>query len=380
MSIWNILLSICWVSYGYNIIPNKIKESDLFSFAKFIQKPVVEKELYSLEEQKYPLHWYVIEESKNIQCNNIYKTTIREKEYTFWKDNNNQFTAMENYCNHRGASLAKGKIERNRIICPYHGAEFNVKGELCKIPGLNILNSSALSPCFHQDTYPIIERNGWIYINIICKKIYEPDNYTIYIEPESSDTEFYCLYLKSEINAPARIVCENLLDVIHISYVHTFGNKENPLPLNDPYPFIKSDIPNHHGILYFYNSGKRSVVRRIFGMYNLQIENEFILPYTVVSRVRFGESTKTIITFSLPKNENKTTLFMKVYRNFAYSRNGCIFSSIYNFIMNRFITNIVRETIKEDVEILENIRIDGKYNVKYDRFPYMYRQLHDKMK
>jgi len=391
MILWMIILSIV---NGYNFrlyakskSNNKIKESDLLSIAKFIQKPEeTENNIYSLEtkeetilQQKYPLHWFVIEESKNIQSNRIYKTTIREKEYVFWKDNNKHFTAMESYCNHRGANLAKGKIERNRIICPYHGAEFNSKGELCHIPGLNIQNSSALSPCFHQDTYPILEMNGWIYINTISKKLYEPDNYTIYIEPEVSNPDFYCLYLKSEINAPARIICENLLDIIHISYVHVFGNKENPLPLNDPFPFIKPEIPNHHGIHYFYKSGKRSFVRRIFGMPNLHIENEFILPYTVISRVRFGKSTKTIITFSLPKNKGQTTLFMKVYRNFVFSRSCCIFGTIYNFIMNRIITNIVRETIREDVKILESIRINGKYNVKYDRFPYLYRQLHDKL-
>jgi phenylpropionate dioxygenase-like ring-hydroxylating dioxygenase large terminal subunit len=333
---------------------------------------------------KYAYHWFVVEESKNIKTKQIYKTTIRGKEYIFWKDSENRFTAMDNNCNHRGADLSKGKIRRNRVVCPYHSAEFNRKGELCKIPGMNIENKSTLAPCFHQDTYPIVEVNGWVYINIVSKRLYEPSSNisSIYIEPESKDPNYHCLYLKNEINAPSRIVSENLLDVIHISYVHMFGNKENPLPLNDPIAFMKRDIPNHYAIHYIYKSGKKSFVKRYFHLADLHIENEFILPHTVVTRVKFVKSVKTIITFSLPKDDNQTTLFMKVYRNFVYYPNASFLGSVYNFFMNRMIMHIVRNTIKEDVRILENIdinKVNGKYNVKYDLFPNMYRKMYDKI-
>jgi hypothetical protein len=42
---------------------------------------------------------------------------------------------------------------------------------------------------------------------------------------------------------------------------------------------------------------------------------------------------------------------------------------------------VVRETVKEDIKLLENINVEkanGKYNVKYDRFPNMYRKMYDK--
>ena len=95
----------------------------------------------------------------------------------------------------------------------------------------------------------------------------------------------------------------------------------------------------------------------------------------------FGRYIKTIITFALPETKNRTRLFMKVYRNFVYSKYNTIFGMIYNYIMDQMTIKIVRETIAEDVKILENIhldKVDGKYNVKYDRFPYMYRKLYEK--
>jgi phenylpropionate dioxygenase-like ring-hydroxylating dioxygenase large terminal subunit len=348
--------------------------------------------ILSLEKQeehkiknKYPLQWFVVEESKNIRPNQLYKTMIREKEYVFWKDNNNQFTALDNYCNHRGADLSKGAINKNYVVCPYHGAEFDRQGQLCKLPGISLNNETNISKCFHQDHYPITEINGWVYLNTVSKhflNISVSNHPMIYIEPESKDKAFHCLFLKSEINAPSRIVCENLLDVIHISYVHTFGNKKNPLPLNDPIVFMKKGFPNHYAIHYFYKSGERSFIRRFLQIPDLQIENEFILPHTIISRVKFGESTKTIITFSLPKNKKQTILFMKVYRNFIFSKSSFLFSSIYNYIMNIIVNHIVRETILEDVTILENINIEkvnGKYNLKYDKFPNMYRKLYNRI-
>jgi hypothetical protein len=204
----------------------------------------------------------------------------------------------------------------------------------------------------------------------------------VFIEPEAANAQYTCIYLQSKIHAPSRLVSENLLDVIHISFVHTFGNAADPLPMNDPIAFMKKDFANHYAIHYFYKSGKRSLVTRIFHYADLHIENEFILPHTVVSRVRFGDCTKTIMTFALPTTERNTTLFMKVYRNFFYFPNAGFFGCIYNTIMDKMVTRIVRETVQEDVNMLENINVDkinGKYNVKYDRFPNMYRKMYDKI-
>jgi len=393
--IWYIIIWLCPLLYNNAFTPigsgpsgKKHNYFPVYKNPNPVTKPQpVLQPTETLEEReldrRYRQHWFVIEESKNVKVNTLYKCMIREKEYVFWKDSQNRYSAMDNYCNHRGADLSSGKIRRTRVVCPYHGAEFNRKGELCKIPGMEIgaEDRSKLKTCFYQDTYPILEMNGWVYINTISKQMYECKNNTIYIEPESSDPSYHCLYLKSDIKTPARLVCENLLDVIHISFVHTFGNKENPLPLNDPIAFQKKDVPNHFGIHYFYKSGKKSFVNRFFQFADLHIENEFILPHTVISRVRFGESVKTIITFSLPKTANETTLFMKVYRNFMFYPNAFILGSIYNYFMNLMVLRVVRETIQEDIKMLEGLnpeKINGKYNVKYDLFPNMYRKMYDK--
>jgi phenylpropionate dioxygenase-like ring-hydroxylating dioxygenase large terminal subunit len=68
---------------------------------------------------------------------------------------------MDDDCSHRGASLSDGHLCDNQVVCPYHAYEFDKKGTLVKIPGLNFTNT----PCKNQKTYAIIEKNGWVYIN-----------------------------------------------------------------------------------------------------------------------------------------------------------------------------------------------------------------------
>jgi len=159
---------------------------------------------------KYNLNWYVIEESKNIKLNTLYKITLLNKDYVVWK-NNNSYYAMNNDCSHRGALLSNGKLINNNVVCPYHEAEFNSHGKLCKIPGTNNFNNSL--SCYNQDIYNIIEKNGWIFLNTISKKLYNPLlNLTdIYESFEENNINYSSIYTNSIINANNRLVSENLL-------------------------------------------------------------------------------------------------------------------------------------------------------------------------
>ncbi len=40
---------------------------------------------------------------------------------------NGEFSAMDNVCLHRGGPLGQGVIEGDKIICPWHGWQFDAK-------------------------------------------------------------------------------------------------------------------------------------------------------------------------------------------------------------------------------------------------------------
>lgn len=328
-------------------------------------------------EDNFNLNWYVIGEKKKFKNKKLYKIKIWDNDYLVWK-NNDQYYAMDNYCSHRGASLALGKIVDNNIICPYHGYQFNNQGKLCKIPGLNFVNTNV----HNQNSYEVVEKNGWIYLNTINKLFYNTSKINIYEEPESFSKKFRSIFINMNFNTYGRLVSENSLDVMHIGFVHTFGNAEHPAPIIEKPPYLVGDYPNHYKSIYYYESGKDSMAKKLFGIKNLIIENEFILPHTTIARVIFGNLTSTVITSTLPLNNTNSNLFVKTYRNFWTVNDNLFFGNIINYFGDLFTIAMMKSTVMQDKAVIENINLktmDGKFNMKFDKLQNVYRSLYKKL-
>jgi nitrite reductase/ring-hydroxylating ferredoxin subunit len=52
---------------------------------------------------------------------------------------NGEFSAMDNVCLHRGGPLGQGMVEGSKLVCPWHGWEWDVKsGEAVQNPGVKV--------------------------------------------------------------------------------------------------------------------------------------------------------------------------------------------------------------------------------------------------
>ena len=463
------------------------------------------------EDFQFQLQWYVIAESQNIQPHTPYEAKIWGITYVYWKDQQNKYYAIQNICNHRGAALSKGCInpESNCIQCPYHGLEFDGEGYLKKIPG-QTMGPKSVPSVWNQARFPILEKEGWIYLNIVSTDAYNSCRFsqktlekTLYTEPEAHiqpSSRVFCNI--PSVPTYARIVSENLLDILHITFVHSFGNKDSPIPLNEPMPYIlraynkegimtsfthqdnqttipidneispiatsatsnrqkqtrknkdkrvvgaktkaiifrnqmfailnpittmskkwlfpvekdittntepstttnaqhpqpvaNESIPSknqHYGIRYLFETNENSVIRKIFRYNHIIIETEFLLPHLTVSRVRFGTFYKTVVAFTLPVSDKETHLFIKLYRNywvkdtvpalpFPFNLVSHLLGSVVETVSDGLMLWMLKETFKEDAGVLERLSNDaeqqGKYNLKYDKFPYLYRNLYKK--
>ena len=351
---------------------NKNINSDSFIETK---KPEISLQTMEEAENKYNLNWYVIGEATKMKNNVLNRITVWNRDYVFWKNNDNYY-AMDDDCSHKGASLSRGKLVNDNVMCPYHGYEFNNEGVLCKVPGLNFTNT----PCQNQNTYNIVEKNGWIYLNTVSNILYSPQNISIFEEDEARNSSLSCIFINMPFKAYGRVLTENSLDVMHIGFVHTFGNKKSPSPTKETPPYLVGDYPYHYKTEYDYLSGSESIANKVFGFKKLKIENEFALPHTTIARVKFGELLSTIVTFASPINVTHSTLFVKTYRNFWNSKeDNCIFSKLYNWIGDRITTKMMIATVLQDKSIIEHIKlehVDGKFNMKFDKLQNVYKTLY----
>ena len=314
----------------------------------------------------FDLQWYVIGTKSDFLVNKPVKATIWNKNYVVWRTMNDTYVGLDDACTHKGAALSKGKICNNNVVCPYHGYEFDADGILTKVPGICFRPS----PIYDLPKYQVVEKNGWVYLNTHYNKTDSPQmnmKENIFEEEEAARNDS-AVFLKMDFNCYSRILSENSLDVMHIGFVHTFGNAKNPRPIEEYPPRLVG--PHHYKTAYLYEAGDKSMAKKVFKAGQLRIENEFILPHTTVARVIFGEYISTVITFALPIDENKSRLFVKTYRNFWHNQLGDMVTE-----------NMMYNTMLQDKVIVENIDrrfMEGKFNMKFDKLQNTYKTFYKK--
>ena len=324
-------------------------------------------------DREFDRSWYVVAQANEIHKSRPYKVTVWGKDYVLWKTDKSTYNALEDICPHKGAAFSIGTIQNNHIVCPYHGYEYNDKGNLATVPGIRFNPS----PIYDVPRFAVVEKHGWIYLNtwelptFTTKEHIVKLSERIFVEPEAADPTMTSILLHKPFMTHPRIVSENSLDIIHIAFVHTFGNRERPSPSYENPP--KEIGLDHWRTSYVYESGKDSMVYRVFGINRIDIDNEFALPHTTIARIKFGDGfVNTIVTAACPINKRKTRLFVKTYRNF-----------FRDSIFNGWFKSSMVETLNQDKTVIESIKnenMDGGFNMKFDKLQNTYRTLYNKDK
>ena len=336
------------------------------------------------------LTWYPIG-FKNDFTNKPKRITIRDNNYIVWKDKTT-FYGLRDCCSHQGSSFQFGTCNKNTITCPYHGYVFNgSNGELVKIPKLQHSHS-----CKHNvECYKVVEKGDVIYLNTVPitneNEKNTIDDTQIFTEPEHFYPNQRAVFLHEDFEHYAKFVSVNSLDICHIGFVHTFGNKKSPNPLHNSNIIKMNDTDYHHKIIYEYVAGENSLVNKIYNFDKIIVENEYVLPHTTVARVIFGPYTSTIITHALPVSKFKTKLFVKAYRSYwSYDLNkkdNILLNpllSIINQIGDKITKNTMSVTLKQDKSIVDFIdksdyeSMHGKFSIVYDKFSNHYKNNYKK--
>jgi len=331
------------------------------------------------------LTWYPIGFPHDF-TNSPKRTTIRDKNYIVWKQGNDYY-ALKDACSHQGASFLSAKTYYNKITCPYHGYDFNGEcGTLLEIPCLPFIRSKI----YNIEAFKVAQKGGIVYLNTIPIATPEEkdtiDPYLIFVEPEFFDKSQRAITISEQFEHNAKFVSVNSLDICHIGFVHSFGNRNNPNPISTSSVTKMDDLREHYKIAYQYIAGVNSIVNKIYQFTKITVENEYILPHSTVARVKFGNMSSTIITHALPISLFKTRLFVKAYRNYGYYdltneiRNPFYpFLYILNYLGDLFTYNTMYNTLKEDKFIVDNIDktsyqgMHGKFSVLYDLFSNHYK-------
>lgn len=129
--------------------------------------------------------------------------------------------AMRNRCPHRSFPLVRGKLEGDRLICGYHGMEFEPDGVCAHMPALSSTPSTVTIR-----TYPVADRGPLTWIWMGSPDL--ADESLIPPTPWLADSAWGTVTGDFHINADYVSMHENLIDQTHFPFLHpgTVGTPE----------------------------------------------------------------------------------------------------------------------------------------------------------
>lgn len=175
--------------------------------------------------------WYAILPSKTVKPQQIVGVKRLNRELALFRNQQGEIACVEDQCTHRGAALSKGKVKGDCVQCPFHGLEFDGKGQCTFIPANGKAYSADMSR-YNVKHYPVREHKGIIYL-------WYGDPEQITPELPFFDKELEGFYVYSELedhwNSHYSRCIENQLDVVHLPFVHgnTIGRGNKTL-VNGP--------------------------------------------------------------------------------------------------------------------------------------------------
>ena len=157
--------------------------------------------------------WYVIAWDHEIPADGLFARTVLNEAILLYRTGDGRVVALRDRCCHRLAPLSRGRKEGDRVRCGYHGLVFDANGRCVEIPGADRIPDKAFVP-----TYPVAVKNRWVFVWMgEASKADEallPDNFSC-DHPEWDYVPGYLHYETSQ-----QLICDNLLDFSHLSYVH----------------------------------------------------------------------------------------------------------------------------------------------------------------
>jgi vanillate O-demethylase monooxygenase subunit len=157
-------------------------------------------------------YWYVAALSTELESRPITRQILGEH-VALYKTESGEIVALADSCPHRGYPLSLGTVVGEQLVCGYHGFTFDCSGKCVSVPGQDHIPSRA-----NVRRYPVVQQGAWVWIWMGHG---EADHSKLPSTPWLVDTENWSSVVGvARIDAPFRLLVDNLLDLSHETYLH----------------------------------------------------------------------------------------------------------------------------------------------------------------
>jgi phenylpropionate dioxygenase-like ring-hydroxylating dioxygenase large terminal subunit len=165
--------------------------------------------------------WHVVATAGEIPSGTLVPMTLFERDLVAWRDATGAVHIWDDYCQHRGARLSKGYIQDDKVVCPYHGWNYDGSAQCVLMPA-----APHEKPMKKARAIPhhVAEKYGLVWV---CIGTPERD---IPSFPEWDDASYKKVVCGPYVFKSGYRAIENFIDATHFPFVHAGVNgvRENP--------------------------------------------------------------------------------------------------------------------------------------------------------
>ena len=183
----------------------------------------------------FPEGWYFITTRDAIQKAKLIQRTWMGTEIVIWSDPAGQICVARSVCPHLGSDLgpeAGAKVVGGRLVCPFHGFEFEISGKCVATPSGAPARSAKLDLVEVCEIEALIF--GWWGLGR------RPPQWSLPEVPRDDDdwTDFQIRTIR--FAGHPQETSENSVDIAHLRYIHGYHNVTNDAPVLIDGPRLES--------------------------------------------------------------------------------------------------------------------------------------------
>ncbi len=166
-----------------------------------------------------PFGWFFVGYTDELAKGEVRTVRYFDEDLVLFRTEGGEVGLTEAYCAHLGAHLGVGgKIEGEKLVCPFHSWGYNTKGFCTEVP-----YAKRIPPILERKpalkSYPLVEKNNVIWA------WYHPQGLEPFFDvieheeighPDWEELDRYCW----TINTNPQEIAENGVDTAHFKYVH----------------------------------------------------------------------------------------------------------------------------------------------------------------
>lgn len=167
----------------------------------------------------FPEGWYFVTTRRSLEKDKLIQKTWMGKEIVAWCDESGGISVAESVCPHLGSALgpaAGGRVRDGRLVCPFHGYEFDVSGRCVATPFAPPPKTAKLKSFETREVLGIVF--AWWGLDA------RPPRWSLPEDPPAGADWCELAFRTLRFPGHPQETSENAVDMAHLRYVHGYDN------------------------------------------------------------------------------------------------------------------------------------------------------------